>query len=211
MAEHGVPDTEFERTEALLAHQDAEIRLLALHALRSIGRIDDEWLDRALNDPIDEVRAAAVRLAAGTGTRRVGQLVPLAGARRWPLVQAAALEVLPGMIEGIGSLAPVDVSSLCVAVAQMPSPPVERERARFGALARAVGVDVLLATLPASDHRRLGAGRLLAAEGSPAALAGLAALAGDPDDELRTLGAYARDLLDGARLDRGARCGDAPR
>ena len=125
--------------------------------------------------------------------------MPLAGARRWPLVQAAALEVLPGMIEGIGSLAPVDVSSLCVAVAQMPSPPVERERERFGALARAVGTDVLLATLPASDHRRLGAARLLAADGSPAALAGLANLVGDPDEELRTLGAYARDLLDGAR------------
>ena len=209
MAENSVPDPEVERVEALLANQDAEIRLLALRALQSVGRIEDDWLDRALNDPIDEVRAAAVRLGASTGTRRVGQLVPLAGARRWPLVQAAALEVLPGMIEGIGSLAPVDVSSLCVAVAQMPSPPVERERARFGALARAVGVGVLLATLPASDHRRLGAARLLAAEGSSAALAGLANLVGDPDEELRTLGGYARDLLDGARLESAEQAGTA--
>jgi HEAT repeat protein len=199
MAETGVPDSDVERIEALLAHQDAEMRLLALAALRTAGRIEDEPLDRALNDPIDEVRASAVRLAASTGTRRIGQLVPLVGARRWPLVQQAALEVLPGMVEGIGSLAPVDVSSLCVAVAQMPSPPLERERERFGALARAVGVGVLLATVPASDHRRLGAARLLAVEGSHEALAGLASLAGDPDEEMRALGEYARDLLDGGR------------
>jgi HEAT repeat protein len=185
MAGRGIEAHEVEAVAGLLLDPDRQIRVLACRALLPrAAEVAPEPIGRALSDPIDEVRAAAVPLAAATGARHRAELVPLCTARRWPLAQRAALAALPQLIRGTG-IPDDDVSALLRAVAQMSSPPSVEERAGLGKLARAVGAERLATFLSSPDHRRLGAARLLAEEGSEPARAALSGLLEDPVEEIR--------------------------
>src|SRR6266540_2694705 len=97
LAERGPGDGELEQVAGLLLDPDREVRRLALEVLSSrADRIDDATIKQALMDPADEVRATAVRLAAERGSRDLVLLAPLVAARRWPLTQAAVLDLRDG-------------------------------------------------------------------------------------------------------------------
>jgi len=180
----------------LLLDPDVTLRRLAAEALTVVAdEVDPTRLLTALEDPADEARASAVTLAAARGTPELSSLFPLTAARRWPLAQKRALEVLPRLVHRAG-LSEVELTSLLQSVARLSPPPTVSERERFAELARAVGRDRLLDALSFSDSRRLGAVRLLSAEGGAVALRAIADLASDPLDEVRIDAGTARERLD---------------
>lgn len=188
-------DAEAERVSALVLDPQPDIRSLALEALERADRMKGALLHQALKDPSDVVRAAAVRMAAARGAQYLADVVPLAASRRWPMAQRAALELLPGLIRTNGGLWDRELSTLLLAIAQMPSPPLEGERAPFADLARAIGIGRLADSLWRPDVRRLGTVRLLLEEGSPPALGAVASLASDALEEVRLAAEAAAVLL----------------
>ncbi|MBI2237371.1 MAG: HEAT repeat domain-containing protein [Actinobacteria bacterium] len=210
LAARGLSDADAEQVGAVLLDPDRDIRRLALEALAGKGdRLDDSAVRQALQDPTDEVRAAAVRLAAERGTRDLAELAALVGARRWPLTQQNVLEVLPGLIGSGAGLDDAALGSALTSVAEMESGPLDDERSLLGSVARAVGVDRLVAALSLPDQRRLGAARLLVEEGSPTALGAVAGHTADPMEEVRTAAATASGLL--ADLDRAGAAAEPAR
>ena len=179
----------------LVQDPERDIRAMALDVLaRNPEAVDFEVIRRALQDPTDEVRASAVRLAAAHRPPDFLELLPLAAARRWPVTQQTTLEVLPALIER-ESLDEQALDSLLFAVASMESSPVGPERDGLAAVALAVGRERLVLATALPDDRRLGAVRLLLEEGSPAALAAISERAQDPLDEVRIAATAAKDLL----------------
>src|SRR5207249_3558764 len=146
-------------------------------------------------DPTDEVRSAAVRLAAARPDPDVAALTPLIGARRWPLTQRSSLETLPDLIGRIG-LPDRALDGLLQAIAGMESSPVGDERSRFLDIVLAIGRDRLIAALELPDDRRLGVVRLLLEEGSVESLRAVADRGRDPLDEVRIAATSAKDQLD---------------
>lgn len=171
----------------LLLDPDREIRGLALEALgQQPALVPDDVVRRALQDPVDDVRAAAVGLAAARGRRALDELVRIASDHRWPLSQRASLEVLPGLLAA-GDLADRELSALLSTVARLEPAQVPEGRARLADLARAIGVDRLIQAARHPDDRRIGAVRLLVEEGSPEALAEVAGRSSDPSETVRGL------------------------
>ncbi|HKZ76533.1 MAG TPA: HEAT repeat domain-containing protein, partial [Actinomycetota bacterium] len=189
-------ESEIEQIAALVLDPDQDLRRLALEALMSrADRVDDGIVRQALQDPADEVRAVAVRLAAGRGSRDLALLAPLVGARRWPLTQATVMWVLPGLIASTPTLGEAELDPLLASVGEMDPPPGEVEREPFTELARALGVSRLVGALSHQDARRLGAVRLLAGNDAPEVQRALSALVSDPTDEIKALATGAADAL----------------
>ena len=82
----------------LLGDPESSLRATAARLLIEVGWGSPDDVDRALRDPDDEVRAAAVRMAAARGPSALDRLIPLVSDRRWPLTQQATLSVLPAML-----------------------------------------------------------------------------------------------------------------
>ena len=157
----------------------------ALAAMRPPPRF--ELIRRALLDPDDEVRAAVVGLVIRSGEEAIASIVPLVGERAWPLAQQAAVRQLSGFVRETGRLAEPDHDGLLAAVASLDPPPLPSERRALDELARAIGSDRLIADLRRSDVSRLGAARLLVAEGSPAGLRAVTALQDEDDEVVRAV------------------------
>ncbi|MEW6058666.1 MAG: HEAT repeat domain-containing protein [Actinomycetota bacterium] len=194
----GLTARDVEAVSELLLDPVVRLRRQAAEALA--GRADDVDLARleaALDDPADEVRATAVSLAASRRAPELASLFPLVATRRWRLAQERVLDVLPGLVHRAG-LSEVELTSLLQSVARLPSPPRASERERLAELARAVGRDRLVQALSFSDSRRLGAVRLLAAEGRLASLRAIAGLGSDPLDDVRIEASMARERLEEA-------------
>lgn len=196
MIEGGLRERDLKRIAGLLVDPDPDVRILALSVLAQADRLKTGMVETALQDPADGVRAATVRLIE-RDARHVRDLIPLVAARRWPLTQVATLEALPGLVREMGGLAKRDQLLLLATVAGLPTPPLNGELDGFARLARAVGRENLAAALAASDEERLGAARLLGAEGSLISLRALAALTDDPLEEIRFAAAAARDTVTG--------------
>lgn len=195
LAVRGVSDADLGRVAALVVDPDRDVRRLALEILTPrAADVSLEVIRQALQDPADEVRAAAVRLAAARPVSPA-EVAPLIGARRSPLVRTAALEALPRLVRGAGWVDDEALDVLLWAVADLASPGSEDERAVLGELGRLLGPSRLAEALGHGDARRLGALRMLAAEGSAEALAAAAALRDDPDEAVRALAAAALDRL----------------
>lgn len=193
MARHNVAEWEAEPVARVAAHSDPEIRSLALRALASQPAAAAEAIRERLQDPIDDVRAEAVR-AAGGDPQRLVDVIPALVDRRWPAAQAEALRVFPDLLAR-SSLPDDELPTLARAVSDMPTSPVAREREAFGEIARTIGVPRLANALRAETHARLGLARLLLVEGSVEALRAVATLAEDADPDLRSIGSAAVGLL----------------
>ena len=166
IAGRGVEADEVEAVAGLLLDPDRQIRVAACRVLLPrAADVAPDPVGRALSDPVDEVRAAAVPLAAAAGDRHRAELVPLCTARRWPLAQRAALAALPGLVQ-VAGIVDDDLFALLHAVGQMSPPPSAEERPALADVARAVGPERLATCLRFPDDRRLGAVRLLAEEAS---------------------------------------------
>jgi len=204
LAERGPGDSELEQVVGLLLDPDREVRRLALEVLSSrADRIDDATIKQALMDPADEVRATAVRLAAERGSRDLVLLAPLVAARRWPLTQAAALDLLPDLLASTSTLDETELDLLLTSIGEMDSPPTTGEGTSIARLSRAVGISRLVGSLSLPDVRRLGAVRILVeGEEAPEILRALATLVSDPLDEIREVAEVAADAI--ARTDRSA-------
>ena len=195
LASRGLRDEDVEAVSALLSDPERDIRAFAVTVLtQRADRIDSELIRRALRDPADEVRAATVRLAAQCTGVDLALLVPLTAARRWPLTQQAALEVLPRLIDGAG-IDDESLDALLAAVAGLESPPIGEERFGFADLARTIGSSRLIGALTLPDDRRLAGVRLLLEEGSTESLRAIAELGTDPLDEVRAAAANAGNQL----------------
>lgn len=195
LVEQGLGPDHVDLAGALVLDPNVDIRLLAIRGLRQRpDDVDPETISRALLDPIDEVRAAAVRLAAARGGR--DHLVPLGAAaeRRWPLTQEAVLETLPGLLAA-DAIHEEELALLLEAVATMDSPPLGPERARFAQLARCIGAQRLIPALDLPGPKRVGAARLLLEEGSEQALRAVAERAEDPHAEVHSAARSALELL----------------
>src|SRR6266540_313458 len=135
MMARGIADVDVAGVSRLLQDPERGIRLLALEALRSRpDAVEPDAVSRALRDPSDEVRAAAVRLAASTQHHAVPEVFPLVAERQWPAAQQAALEVLPRSI-ALNGIADDDLDSMLGSIARMESHPNAAERSGFAALA----------------------------------------------------------------------------
>jgi HEAT repeat protein len=195
VASRGLEDADVEPVARLLLDPEREIREMALAALgQKAHRVPATALHQALQDPTDEVRAAAVRLAAVRGPDGIPPVASLVGERRWPLTQQAALEVLPSLIRAHGLEEP-DLAAILTAVAAMETAPDETESPGFAQLAAAIGPDRLMRALALPDDRRLGAARLLLEEGSEPSLRAVAALESDPQEEVRYAARSASEAL----------------
>jgi HEAT repeat protein len=193
--EHEPTAAELETVAALILDPDADLRRLAVEALsRTRVRLDDAVIRQALQDPADEVRAAAVRAAATRGVRDLPSLAPLVDARRWPETHRTVLELLPKIL-GEAQLTADALDPLLLAIAQMQLPPDEQERAAFTEIAASIGTMLLIQGLMLPDARRLGAVRLLTGDRSPAVLNALAQRSGDPLEEVRQAGLGAADEI----------------
>jgi HEAT repeat protein len=207
LTERGPGDGELEQVVGLLLDPDQEVRRLALEVLANrADRVDDATIKQALTDPADEVRAAAVRLAAERGSRDLVLLAPLVGARRWPLTQAAALELLPELLASTSTLDEAELDLLLTSIGEMDSPPTTAEGTSIARLSRAIGISRLVGSLSLPDVRRLGAVRILVeGEEAPEILRALATLVSDPLDEIREVAEVAADAI--ARTDESAVAG----
>jgi HEAT repeat protein len=186
---------ELDTVAALILDPDADIRRMAVETLsRTPARLDDAVVRQALQDPADEVRAAAVRAAASRGIRDLPTLAPLVDARRSPETHRTVLELLPKIL-GEAQLTAEALDPLLLAIAQMQPPPDEAERAAFSEIAASIGTTLLIEGLMLPDARRLGAVRLLAGDRSHAVLHALADRAGDPLEEVRQAGVAAADEI----------------
>ncbi|HEY3264780.1 MAG TPA: HEAT repeat domain-containing protein [Actinomycetota bacterium] len=193
--EHEPTAAELETVAALVLDPDAELRRLAVEALsRTRVRLDDAVIRQTLQDPADEVRAAAVHAAATRGVRDLPALAPLVDARRWPETHRTVLTLLPKIL-GEAQLTADALDPLLLAIAQMQLPPDEQERAAFTEIAASIGTMLLIQGLTLPDARRLGAVRLLTGDRSPAVLNALAQRAGDPLEEVRQAGLAAADEI----------------
>ncbi len=197
----GLADGELDQVAALVLDPDQDVRQLAVQMLSGMAdRVDDATIRQVLQDPADDVRAEAVRLAAQRGGRDLELIAPLVGARRWPHTQAAVLEVLPELISTVSSLRENELDLLLASVGEMESGPPPDERELFAKLGRAVGVSRLVGSLSLTDIRRLGAVRILMeGEEAPEILRALATLVTDPIDEIREVAEVAADAM--ARVD----------
>ncbi len=195
LAAHELSDADVKSIGALVFDPDAEVRQLALETLTSSAdRLEDATVLQALQDPSDDVRAAAVRVAAGRGTRNLGRLLPLVGTRSWPQTQGTVLEVLPGLLAVAKELGDEEVAAVLIAVGDMDPPPTAVELSLLAELKGTVGVERLTQAL--SDERsRLGAARLLAGDASLEALRSLSTLRSDPTDEIRAAAVEAAETL----------------
>src|SRR6266511_766683 len=204
LIERGPGDGELEQVVGLLLDPDQEVRRLALEVLSGrADRVDDATIKQALMDPADEVRATAVRLAAERGSRDLVLLAPLVAARRWPLTQAAALDLLPDLLASTSTLDETELDLLLTSIGEMDSPPTTGEGPSIARLSRAVGISRLVGSLSLPDVRRLGAVRILVeGEEAPEILRALATLVSDPLDEIREVAEVAADAI--ARTDESA-------
>ena len=185
LAARDLSDTDVERVAGLLFDPDPEIRREALATLgRRPERMEDASLLQALQDPDDEVRAAAVELAVRRGPQDLEPLVPLLAARAWPLTHRTVLHHLPEVVAS--SVVDDDtLARVLDAVGQMDPGPSDDERLAMSRLAHALGIQRILGSLSGPDVRRLGAVRLLVDDRSPAVVRALASQGGDPVDEIR--------------------------
>jgi HEAT repeat protein len=195
MARRGAREEDLEPLVRLIGDPERAIRQTALEALAPLApRLDSEVVRRALADPTDEVRAAAVRLAAAAGTRLVPELVPALHARTWPLAQHAALETLPDLLRRDG-LTQDGEDLVLSGVAAMKLPLSPAEHGFLSKVMEALTPVRVVSALGRSDDVRMGAARLLLHDGSPEALRRIAGLDGDPVPEIRALAASARRRL----------------
>src|SRR6266545_4099913 len=204
LIERGPGDGELEQVVGLLLDPDQEVRRLALEVLSGrADRVDDATIKQALMDPADEVRATAVRLAVERGSRDLVLLAPLVAARRWPLTQAAALDLLPDLLASTSTLGETELDLLLTSLGEMDPPPTTAEGTSIARLSRAVGISRLVGSLSLPDVRRLGAVRILVdGEEAPEILRALATLVSDPLDEIREVAEVAADAI--ARTDESA-------
>src|SRR6266540_1899777 len=204
LIERGPGDGELEQVVGLLLDPDQEVRRLALEVLSGrADRVDDATIKQALMDPADEVRATAVRLAVERGSRDLVLLAPLVAARRWPLTQAAALDLLPDLLASTSTLGETELDLLLTSLGEMDPPPTTAEGTSIARLSRAVGISRLVGSLSLPDVRRLGAVRILVeGEEAPEILRALATLVSDPLDEIREVAEVAADAI--ARTDETA-------
>jgi len=191
----GITEDDVGPISDLLLDPDLDVRRRAAESLVEVADlVETRALERALEDPVDEVRAAAIAIAAARTSPDTVALFPFLAARRWPAAQARALEVLPRVLHRLPP-SEVELTSLLQAVAKLPSAPTPHEREGLAELARAIGRERLQGPLRAADGRRLGAVWLLSSEGSPAALRAVAELIADPLDEVRVEARIARERL----------------
>jgi HEAT repeat protein len=192
----GITESDVGAVSELLLDPDLGVRRRAAEALVEVAElVDRSRLESALEDPADEVRAAAIAIAAACTPPDTSALFPFLTARRWPVAQERAFDVLPRLLHRLPP-SEVELTSLLQALSRLPSAPTARERERLGELARAIGRERLLEALRSADGRRLGAVYLLSCEGSPAALRALAELTSDPVEEVRVEARVARERLE---------------
>jgi HEAT repeat protein len=168
---------------------------MAAEILASTPGVPPAVIERGLSDPDDRARAAVARLAGAQGHGTVPLLLQAATSRRWPLAQEAALTALRSILGEDSPIGDQDLERFLSGVAALDPPPIEAERGAFGALARAIGIDRLADRLTGPDRMRVGAARMLWAEGGAASLRALRAVSHDPIQELRNLGSRAGNLL----------------
>src|SRR5439155_26907395 len=186
-----------ELAQLLIEDPDPEIRRLAAAALATAPRIVPlSMLVVSLRDPDDRVRAGAIRVAAGYGPIAAPLVLPSVVDRIHPMAQRAALEALPTLLEGGPGLGEHDLDLLCAAVGRIDPPPMASERPHLGALVRATRVGRIVRRLDGQDEARLGAVRLLWAEGGMESLRAVSQLAGDPIDEVRWAASMASTVLE---------------
>ncbi len=191
----GIVEDDVGPVSELLLDPDPGVRRTAAEALLPhAARVDDAVVRRSLQDPVDEVRGAAVALSAARNLPHVDELISLLSSMRWPEARRAALGALPRIIHS-GGLPEHNLSALLRAVGTPHVPPVEAERETFAELARAVGRDPLVDALAHTDERRLGAVRLLMIWGARLGLRTVAALASDPLPEIQEAARAAVVLL----------------
>lgn len=191
----GIVDDDVGPVSELLLDPDPGVRRAAIEALLpQAGRVDDAVVRRSLQDPVDEVRSAAVALSAARNLPHVDELISLLSSVRCPEARRAALGALPRIVHR-GGLPEYNLSALLRAVGTPHVPPVAGERESFAELARAVGRDPLVDALAYTDERRLGAVRLLMSWGARLGLRAVAALASDPLPEIRRAARSAGALL----------------
>ena len=195
LLERGVGEEDVDSLARLLHDPERDIRREATEGLaQRADLVDADTVRKAILDPTDEVRAAAVRLAGARSAGDVPELLPVVASRHWPLSQQAALAVVPHLVARTG-LDETRLAALMAAVGGMDSQPVEAERAGFAALAESIGRDRLAATLDRDGTEALGAARLLVEEGSSESLRAVAARAETDDDDMRIVAQMAADLL----------------
>jgi HEAT repeat protein len=186
-----------ELTTLLVEDPDPEIRRLAGVALASAPKVIPlSMLVSALRDQDDGVRASAIRVACGYGPVAAPLILPSVVDRVHPMAQRAALESLPGLLEGGPGLSEHDLDMLTRAVGRLDPPPMASERPQLGSLVRALGIGRIVRRLDGPDDRRLGAARSLWAEGGMWSLRALSQLAGDAVDEIRWAASMASSVLD---------------
>ena len=180
----------------LLEDPDPELRREAAEALLEAATdLPPTLVSRALGDPNDGVRAAAVRLAGGRGESARSELIPLVAERQWPLSQEAALNTLLALLQPPHAPHQTDVDALVDAVGRLDPLPLPSERPGFEAIARTIGYQRLAPSLHEAGPGRVGAAWLLFLEGSPSSLGAVAALAEDESVPLRDLAGRASVLL----------------
>ncbi len=191
----GIADDDVGPVSELLLDPDPGVRRAAIEALLpQAGQLDDAVVRRSLQDPVDEVRGAAVALSAARNLPHVDELISLLSSVHWPEARRAALGALPRIVHRDG-LPEHNLSALLRAVGIPHGPPVEGERENFAELARAVGRDPLVDALAHTDERRLGAVRLLMTWSAQLGLRAVAALASDPLPEIQRAARSAGALL----------------
>lgn len=172
--------------QILLEDPDPEVRRMAADALATAPTlIPLAVLAMALRDPDDRVRAGAVRVALGHGPISGPVVLPHVVDRLHPMTRRIALEALPALLHGTHVLREHDIDMLARAVGKLDPPPLSTERPRLGSLVRAIGARRIMSRLEGPEDGRLGAARLLLAEGSLESLQAVSQMAGDPAQEVR--------------------------
>src|SRR5439155_22441234 len=103
LASEGVSDDDVPTLASLLQDPERGIRVLAVQTLaQRADLVDPEVIRQALRDPVDQVRAAGVRLASARSSADVMEVFAVVAERHWPLSQQAALDALQGLVERSG-------------------------------------------------------------------------------------------------------------